>query len=108
MRRLTLTCILLAQLPLVARADWKAETTPQTGWEYSQRPDEMGRGTKYRAVLHSVNRIEFSSPYDGEQPGLLVLEGFPVVVGSTTETSHLVMLLVVRAQFASTYSHANV
>jgi hypothetical protein len=76
------------------------------GWHYTQEEDAMGRGTTHQAVLYSVNFIDFSFPYDGEQPGLLVLRRFPVIKGGGTFP--LVMLLVVKAQFASTYSHNHV
>jgi hypothetical protein len=99
MRRLTLICVLLlAQLPLVATADWKGEAPAQIGWQYSQREDEMGRGTAYTALLFSANCVDFSFPYESGQPGVLVVTRLPKTAGSG---AWRMVILMAKGQFSS-------
>jgi hypothetical protein len=99
MRPNTLICILLlAQLPLVARADWNTLAVTHPGWYYNQSEDEMGRGTLYSARLFSINQVDFSFPYESGQPGLLV-------VACRMPKDGIQVMLMAKGQFASTYTY---
>ncbi len=65
-----------------------AQTIPQSGsnnnqsaidptWSYDSTADQMGRGVTKFASLDSVNKVNFSFPYDGGSKAVLTLRNSP-------------------------------
>ena len=61
-------------------------------WIYEQHEDEMGRGTKYIALIKSKNTINLDFPYSGEQHATLVLR-------AKGDSPVEVMFLIEKGQF---------
>lgn len=54
-----------------------ASIEPGSQWEYSQNEDDMGNGKSYLARIKSLNTVNFSFPYKGEQYGSLLIRNHP-------------------------------
>jgi hypothetical protein len=61
-------------------------------WQYFEESDGMGRGTVKRAVIYSLNNVEFDFPYQGPQRAALELRIHP-------RYGHDVILSIQKGQF---------
>lgn len=52
-------------------------STPSDTWQYAEESDPMGRGTIKYAHVESVNTVNFSFPYQGDQRATLTIRKHP-------------------------------